>query len=62
MSPQIAEVFDLAQWAAWFAQLEREFIFLLVLPFVIAIIGLWASFLQREDKDRQGSDSGEDSR
>jgi hypothetical protein len=43
------EVFDLARWAAWFAGLEREFLFLLILPFVVAIVGLWA---ERRDKGR----------
>lgn len=49
---RIAEMFDVELWSAWFAELDRTFIFLLVLPFVIAIIGLWASFLDR-DKDRK---------
>ncbi len=43
------EVFDLARWSAWFAGLEREFLFLLILPFVVAIVGLWA---ERRDKGR----------
>lgn len=47
---RIAEFFDWGTWAAWFASLEREFIFLLVLPFVVAVIGLWASF---NEKDRE---------
>jgi hypothetical protein len=43
----LGELFDLAQWAAWFAELDRAFVFLLVLPFVVAAIGLWA---ERRDK------------
>jgi hypothetical protein len=46
---RLAEMFDLELWAAWFAGLERSFVFLLVLPFVVAVIGLWASFHQDED-------------
>jgi hypothetical protein len=38
----VAEVFDLAAWGAWFAQLDRGFAFLLVLPLVVAAVGLWA--------------------
>lgn len=45
----IAEVFDLGLWSDWFAQLDREFIFLLVLPFVVAVIGLWAAYLHRDE-------------
>jgi hypothetical protein len=36
------EAFDLAAWRAWFAAIDREFAFLLVLPAVIAAVGLWA--------------------
>jgi hypothetical protein len=45
----IAEVIDLGRWSDWFAQLDREFIFLLVLPFVVAVIGLWAAYLHRDE-------------
>jgi hypothetical protein len=38
----LAEAFDLGLWAAWFAGLDRAFLFLLALPFVVAIVGLWA--------------------
>ena len=30
-------------WAQWFAQLDRSFLFLLILPFVVAAVGLWSS-------------------
>ena len=49
---RLAGMFDLDVWAAWFASLDRGFIFLLVLPFVVAVIGLWASYLQ-DDEDRK---------
>jgi hypothetical protein len=45
----IAEVLDLARWSDWFAQLDREFVFLLVLPFVVAVIGLWAAYLDKDE-------------
>ena len=49
---RLAEIFDLELWAAWFAGLDRVFIFLLVLPFVVAVIGLWASYVQ-DDEDKE---------
>lgn len=53
MSHQFFELFDLSRWAEWFAQLDREFIFLLALPFVVAVIGLWASFLEKDRDDEE---------
>lgn len=53
MRPQatrgIAELFDFGRWSDWFAQLDREFVFLLVLPFVVAVIGLWAAYLHKDE-------------
>ncbi len=46
----IREAFDLAKWAHWFEQLDRTFVFLLVLPFVVAAVGLWAAW---RDRDRE---------
>jgi hypothetical protein len=46
----IREAFDLANWAQWFEQLDRTFVFLLVLPFVVAAVGLWAAW---RDRDRE---------
>jgi hypothetical protein len=42
---------DLTAWAEWFAALDREFIFLLALPFVVAIIGLWAWWVERDEDE-----------
>ena len=50
---RLGEMFDPAQWSAWFASLDREFLFLLILPFVIAVIGLWSSFLRDDDEERE---------
>ncbi len=50
---RIGELFDLGLWADWFAQLDREFVFLLGLPFVVAVIGLWAARREKDDgRDR----------
>ncbi len=46
---EVGEFFDLALWAEWFSGLDRSFLFLLILPFVVAAVGLWAEF-----RDKQG--------
>jgi hypothetical protein len=56
MRPQatdFAEIFDFGLWSEWFAQLDRGFIFLLLLPFVVALIGLWAWFTEEEARERR---------
>ena len=47
----VGEIFDLELWMQWFAQLDRSFLFLLILPFVVAAVGLWADQRERQ-KDR----------
>jgi hypothetical protein len=47
----VGEVFDWALWSAWFAQLDRSFLFLLILPFVVAAVGLWAHVVERRQRD-----------
>jgi hypothetical protein len=44
---QVGEFFDLDLWAQWFSQLDRSFLFLLILPFVVAAVGLWAEYCER---------------
>ena len=44
----VGEFFDLALWWEWLASLDRSFLFLLILPFVVAAVGLWAE--QRDKK------------
>lgn len=46
----LMEFFDLARWSDWFAGLDRGFLFLLILPFVVAAVGLWAELRNRETK------------
>jgi hypothetical protein len=46
---QVGELFDLELWSQWFAQLDRSFLFLLILPFVVAAVGLWS--VHREERD-----------
>ena len=45
---RIGEIFDIGLWSQWFAQLDRTFIFLLLLPFVVAVVGLWAAYRDRD--------------
>ncbi len=47
---QVSEVFDLGLWGEWFAGLDRSFAFLLILPFVVAAIGLWSEYRRREGR------------
>ncbi len=44
----VGELFDLELWSQWFAQLDRSFLFLLILPFVVAVVGLWADYRERD--------------
>jgi predicted cation transporter len=46
----VTEVVDLDLWAQWFSSLDRSFLFLLILPFVIAAIGLWAEYFRHADR------------
>jgi len=36
------EMFSLAAWRDWFAGVDRSFAFLLLLPVVVAAVGLWS--------------------
>jgi hypothetical protein len=46
---RVAELFDLSLWSDWFAQVDRGFVFLLLLPFVVAVVGVWASYREKDD-------------
>jgi len=39
---RIDEVFDIALWSQWVSGVDRTFLFLLVLPLVVALVGIWA--------------------
>jgi len=41
------------EFIQWLAGLEREYVFLLALPFVVAVIGLWSWWVGKEDIDRE---------
>lgn len=43
-----AEFFDPIAWWAWVQTLDRSFLFLLILPFVVAAVGIWADRRERE--------------
>lgn len=44
-----AEIFDARAWLDWFGSLDRGFLFLLLLPFVVAVVGVWGSYRHDED-------------
>ena len=44
---QVGELFDLERWMQWLGELDRSFLFLLILPFVVAAVGLWAEYRDR---------------
>ena len=46
----VHEIVDFELWAEWFSQLDRSFLFLLILPFVVAAVGLWAEYSERRRK------------
>ena len=46
----VSEILDWGMWAQWFSGLDRSFVFLLILPFVVAALGLWAEYFRRSDK------------
>ena len=46
---QAAEIFGFELWARWFDGLDRVFVFLLVLPLVVAVVGLWAEHSRSRD-------------
>ena len=41
------------EFLQWLATLEREYVFLLALPFVVAVIGVWSWWADKEDIDRE---------
>jgi hypothetical protein len=49
-----AEMFDYQSWVQWFQSLDRVFVFLLILPFVVAVVALWSD-LSRARKDKRVS-------
>lgn len=48
------EFFDYRVWLQWFESLDRPFLFLLILPFVVAIVGLWSELNARRRKQQEG--------
>jgi hypothetical protein len=48
----ITQVFDWTAWANWLEGLDRSFLFLLILPFVVAAVGLWAELRDRRNRTR----------
>ena len=56
-SPMLLEVFDLELWQRWFNEVDRSFLFLLILPFVVGAVGLWAELTQKpRNREREAPD------
>ena len=49
LGANLGEILDLARWTDWLAQLDPAFAFLLLLPVLAAVVGLWAERRERED-------------
>lgn len=43
------EIFNAHLWRTWIDGLDRPFVFLLILPFVVGMVGLWAERVRRRD-------------
>ena len=54
----IAEAFDIERWLAWFASLDRSFLFLLILPFVVMAVGFWAELIRRPRERERAREPG----
>jgi hypothetical protein len=52
MPKAAAEMFDYQSWLHWFQSLDRVFLFLLILPFVVVVVALWSD-LSRARKDKR---------
>lgn len=57
---RLAGLFDPQVWSEWFASLDRGFAFLLLLPFIVAVVGVWASYARGEFEDERGADQDRD--
>jgi hypothetical protein len=53
VTSMLNEFLDLERWLQWFSALDREFVFLLALPFVVAIVGLWSAWLENEPAEQE---------
>ncbi len=48
----VTEMLDLEAWVAWIRSLDTGWLFLLILPFVVAVVVLWSRSL-KSDKTRE---------
>lgn len=47
------------EFLQWVTSLDREFMFLLALPFVVGVVGLWSWWTDKEQVDREYERSDE---
>jgi hypothetical protein len=50
MPRTIPEFLDLGAWLQWIESLDRRFLFLLILPLVVAIVGLWGEWITPKNR------------
>lgn len=48
----VTEMLDLEAWVEWIRSLDTGWLFLLILVFVVAVVGLWSRSL-KSDKTRE---------
>ena len=58
----VAELVDVRHWAEWLASVDRPFLFLLLLPLVVAAFGLWAERSRSSVAERRPSTRREGTR
>jgi hypothetical protein len=46
------EIFDVEAWMRWLDGLDRTFLFLLILPFVVAVVAIWRELSVSKKKNR----------
>ena len=44
------ELFDVHAWVQWLQSLDRAFLFLLILPFAVAVVWLWSDWRSKREK------------
>lgn len=57
-SAGVSGAFDPGLWLSWFVELDRTFAFLLVLPLVVAAVGLWAHWREGEQEPEERGGGG----
>jgi hypothetical protein len=49
-----SRMFDYDAWFQWLQSLDRAYLFLAVLPFVVIVVGLWSKYSNSTKDKRDG--------